>query len=131
MKVKDSAGVERDAPLFFLFHHPSQFSGAGGAGVGLAELRIFNGAELVGVGSVPIVGVTRIVLSQLRWPGLAGSFVAPREGDGQFLRAADALRRAAAAVHPRADRPRSGRRPGVPDTVWNWLPRLWRWRRER
>jgi len=78
MKVKDSAGVERAAPLFFVSPSQVNFQAPVGSSVGIAEFRIFNGAELVGFGSVPIVKAS---------PGLFSA-----NSDGQGLPAALLLR---------------------------------------
>ena len=85
MKVKDSAGVERDAPLFFVSPSQVNFQAPAGSSVGIAELRIFNGAELVGVGSVPIVKASPGLFSaNSDGQGLPAALLLRVSGDGQF-----------------------------------------------
>lgn len=78
MKIKDSAGVERAAPIFYVSPSQVNFQAPAGSSVGIAELRIFNGAELVGIGTVPLVKTS---------PGLFAA-----NSDGQGLPAALLLR---------------------------------------
>jgi len=85
MKVKDSAGVERDAPLFFVSPSQVNFQAPAGLSVGIAELSIFKGAELVGVGSVPIVKASPGLFSaNSDGQGLPAALLLRVRGDGQF-----------------------------------------------
>ncbi len=70
VKIKDSAGMERNAPLFFVSPSQVNYQIPAGASVGVAELGVYNGDRLVATGTIPIV---------LASPGL---FSANSSGEG-------------------------------------------------
>ncbi len=55
VKVTDSAGVERNAPLFFVSSGQINYQIPAGASVGIAQLGVYNGDKLVAGGTIPIV----------------------------------------------------------------------------
>lgn len=55
MKITDSAGIERNAPLFFVSPSQVNYQIPAGASVGVAQLGVYNGDKLVATGSIPIV----------------------------------------------------------------------------
>ncbi|MBP6821619.1 MAG: hypothetical protein KA368_08750 [Acidobacteria bacterium] len=55
VKVKDSAGTERDAPLFFVSPSQINYQVPAGASVGEAQLGVYNGDKLIATGTIPIV----------------------------------------------------------------------------
>jgi uncharacterized protein (TIGR03437 family) len=78
VRVKDAAGVERDAPLFFASPTQINLLIPGGTGNGVATVNVLRNNASVGVSTVTIVGAA---------PGL---FAASRNGQG--VAAAVALR---------------------------------------
>ncbi len=55
VKIKDSAGMERNAPLFFVSPSQINYQVPAGASVGEAQLGVYNGDKLVATGAIPIV----------------------------------------------------------------------------
>jgi len=78
LKVKDSGGVERDAPLFFVSPGQINYLVPAGASVGPASVAVFRNGAAVASGAIPITETA---------PGL---FTA--NGSGQGVPAAYALR---------------------------------------
>jgi uncharacterized protein (TIGR03437 family) len=78
VKVTDSAGAERSAPLFFVSPTQLNFLIPAGTANGAARLDVLNGAEVVGTGGLSIVPVA---------PGLFSA-----NASGQGVAAAVALR---------------------------------------
>ena len=70
LKVKDSAGVERDAPLFFVSPGQINYQVPAGTGTGTASIAVFNGSNVVANGNIPVV------------PASPGLFTANASGRG-------------------------------------------------
>lgn len=70
VKIKDSAGMERNAPLFFVSPSQINYQVPAGASVGEAELGVYSGDKLIATGTIPIVAAS---------PGL---FSANSSGEG-------------------------------------------------
>ncbi len=58
MKIKDSAGVERPAPLFFISPNQINHQMPAGTALGTAVVTVLNGANVVATGSVEITNVS-------------------------------------------------------------------------
>lgn len=54
VKIKDSEGAERDAPLFFVSPEQINYQVPAGASAGIAEITVHRGGNLVAKGSIPI-----------------------------------------------------------------------------
>ncbi len=78
VQVKDAAGIERSAPLFFVSRDQINYLIPPGTATGMATVTIFNGSDTVAQGTVPIATIV---------PGL---FTA--NSNGQGVPAAEALR---------------------------------------
>ncbi|MGE0128351.1 MAG: M12 family metallopeptidase [Blastocatellales bacterium] len=70
VKVKDAAGVERDAPLFFVSPGQINYQVPAGTSVGVAGVAVYNGSNIVAAGEIPVVAAS---------PGL---FTANASGQG-------------------------------------------------
>jgi uncharacterized protein (TIGR03437 family) len=70
VKVRDSEGVERDAPLFFVSPGQINYLVPAGTSVGMAGVAVFNGSSVVANGTIPITSTA---------PGL---FTANADGEG-------------------------------------------------
>lgn len=70
VKVKDAAGVERDAPLFFVSPGQINYQVPAGTSVGVAGIAVYNGATVAAAGEIPVVAAS---------PGL---FTANASGQG-------------------------------------------------
>ncbi len=70
VKVKDAAGTERDAPLFFVSPNQINYQIPTGTSVGIAGVTVFNAGSIVGLGGVPIT------------PAAPALFTANASGDG-------------------------------------------------
>lgn len=82
-RVKDSAGVERNAPLFFV--SPTQVNALipAGTAAGAATLNVYNGADLVATGSLLITAVAPSVFSaNASGAGVAAAVVFRLKADG-------------------------------------------------
>lgn len=82
-RVKDSAGVERNAPLFFV--SPTQLNALipAGTAAGVATLNVYNGADLVATGSLLITAVVPSVFSaNASGAGVAAAVVFRLKADG-------------------------------------------------
>ena len=85
LKVTDSAGVERDAPLFFVSPSQVNFQAPAGSSVGIARLSIVNGAKEVAFGFVPIVKASPGLFSaNTNGQGLPAALLLRVRSDGQF-----------------------------------------------
>lgn len=83
VRIKDSAGVERNAPLFFV--SPTQLNALIPAGTasGAATLNVYNGADLVATGSLTIAAVAPAVFSaNASGAGVAAAVVFRLKADG-------------------------------------------------
>ena len=83
VRVKDSAGAERNAPLFFV--SPTQLNALIPAGTapGAATLNVYNGADLVATGSLTIATVAPSIFSaNASGNGIAAAVVFRLKVDG-------------------------------------------------
>jgi uncharacterized protein (TIGR03437 family) len=55
VKLKDAAGIERDAPLFFVSPSQINYQVPAGTSVGIAKVAVYNGNNIVAAGEIPVV----------------------------------------------------------------------------
>ncbi|MFN0086891.1 MAG: M12 family metallopeptidase [Blastocatellia bacterium] len=70
VRVRDAAGVERPAPLFFVSPTQINYQIPAGSSVGVAGIAVYNGGNIVATGEIPVVAAS---------PGL---FSANASGEG-------------------------------------------------
>ena len=63
VKVKDAAGAERDAPLFFVSPNQINYQVPTGASAGIANISVLTDGNLVARGMVPITGTAPALFS--------------------------------------------------------------------
>lgn len=85
VKLKDSEGVERAAPLFFVSPSQINYQVPAGASVGMAGLSVYNGNNLVATGTLPIVAASPGLFSaNASGQGVASALALRVRSDGQF-----------------------------------------------
>ncbi len=58
LKVKDTAGVERDAPLFFVSPGQINYQIPAGTSGGVAGIAVYKGGSIVAAGEIPVVAAS-------------------------------------------------------------------------
>ncbi|MGH9832528.1 MAG: M12 family metallopeptidase [Blastocatellia bacterium] len=84
LKVTDSAGVERNAPLFFVSSGQINYQVPADASVGIAQLGVYNGDKVVATGEVAIVAASPGLFSaNASGQGVPAASLLRVRGDGQ------------------------------------------------
>jgi uncharacterized protein (TIGR03437 family) len=85
VKITDSAGVERKAPLFFVSPTQINYQVPPGASIGISQIGVYNGDQVVAGGTVPIVPASPGLFSaNSNGQGVPAASVLRVRGDGQF-----------------------------------------------
>lgn len=85
VKVKDSAGVEYNAPLFFVSPSQINYQVPAGASGGVSQIGVYNGDKIVATGLIPLVNVSPGLFSaNSSGQGAPAASVLRVRGDGQF-----------------------------------------------
>jgi uncharacterized protein (TIGR03437 family) len=85
VKVKDSTGVERDAPLFFVSPGQINYLVPAGAGAGIASIAVFNGSNVVANGNIPVVSASPgLFTANSSGRGVPAALLLRVRGDAQF-----------------------------------------------
>jgi uncharacterized protein (TIGR03437 family) len=85
VKVKDAAGTERDAPLFFVSINQINYQVPTGTGVGIANITVLSGGSVVATGTVPITAAAPAFFSaNASGQGVPAASLLRVRGDAQF-----------------------------------------------
>jgi len=85
VKVKDAAGTERDAPLFFVSSSQINYQVPTGTGVGIANIAVQSGGQIVATGTVPITAAAPALFSaNSSGEGVPAASLLRVRGDAQF-----------------------------------------------
>jgi uncharacterized protein (TIGR03437 family) len=85
VKVKDAAGMERDAPLFFVSPNQINYQVPAGVSVGIAGITVTSGGNVVASGTVPITAAAPAFFSaNASGQGVPSASVLRVRGDAQF-----------------------------------------------
>lgn len=86
VKVKDAAGTERDAPLFFVSPNQINYQIPTGVSVGIADVTVFSGGAIVARGAVPITPAAPAFFSaNASGEGVPAAALLRVRGDAQFF----------------------------------------------
>ena len=85
VKIKDTAGTERDAPLFFVSPNQINYQIPTGTSVGIASVTVFSGGRIVGLGGAPITAAAPAFFSaNASGEGVPAAALLRVRGDAQF-----------------------------------------------
>lgn len=85
VKVKDSEGTERDAPLFFVSQFQINYQLPAGTKEGLASIAVFNNGKLAANGTVAVLNVAPAMFSaNSSGQGVAAAFALRVRGNAQL-----------------------------------------------
>ncbi len=121
VKVIDSANVERLAPLFYVSPRQINLLIPPGTAPGKARLLVTAGDGALALGEIMILSVSPgLFAANADGAGAAAAYVVRVKADGtQIYEQNLAAGRRAGALCRHTNRPRAGRRDGVPGDVWD------------
>jgi len=86
VKVKDAAGVERDAPLFFVSPSQINYQIPAGTSVGVAGVAVYNGNNIAAAGEIPVVTASPGLFSaNASGQGLPAAVLLRARGEAQTI----------------------------------------------
>jgi len=86
VKIKDSEGAERDAPLFFVSPTQINYQVPAGTSVGIADVTVYRGGNLVAKGTIPITDkAPGLFTADASGQGAPAGIVLRVRGDAQII----------------------------------------------